>query len=115
MSETLIDLQSFSSRYKVSAKDGHVIWSLGVTTSSFQLQDFNFSRPHDARFLQSGGDFETITLLDNGGCEESKSSDVSSALIIDLDMSAVPWTAKVQKRWTRYGIPLSFFSISPPM
>ncbi|EME38173.1 hypothetical protein DOTSEDRAFT_57685 [Dothistroma septosporum NZE10] len=87
--------------YKVSGKDGHIMWSLGGTTSSFQLQDFNFSRPHDARFVSTGETTQTITLLDNGGCEESKTSDVSSALIIDLDMSSEPWTAKVQKRWTR--------------
>lgn len=89
--------------YKVSGQDGHIIWSLGGTTSSFRLDGFNFSRPHDARFLsRNNATSETITLLDNGGCEESKTSDVSSALIIHLDTSSDDeWVATVEKRWTR--------------
>lgn len=88
--------------YKVSGQDGHIIWSLGGTTSSFRLDGFNFSRPHDARFVSRNATSETITLLDNGGCEESQTSDVSSALIIHLDTSSEDWVATVEKRWTRY-------------
>lgn len=88
--------------YKVSGQDGHIIWSLGGTTSSFRLDGFNFSRPHDARFLSRSATSETTTLLGNGGCEESKTSDVSSALIIHLDTSSEDWVATVEKRWTRY-------------
>lgn len=90
--------------YKISGRDGHIMWSLGGTTSSFKLESFNFSRPHDARFVSSDATSETITLLDNGGCEESKTSDVSSALVIRLDKSS--WVATVQKRWTRYDFKL---------
>ncbi|KAI5356761.1 putative arylsulfotransferase [Septoria linicola] len=104
--------------YKVSKKDGHVIWTLGGPSTSFQLQastnhqetagqcqmttwGFDFTRPHDARFVSSDDTSETITLLDNGGCEESKSSDTSSALILHLDKSSSPWIATVKRRWLR--------------
>ncbi|KAK4505517.1 hypothetical protein PRZ48_003480 [Zasmidium cellare] len=79
--------------YKISGKDGHIMWSLGGATSSFVMDAFNFTRPHDGRFLSSDATSETITLLDNGGCEESISAETSSALIIHLDKSSEPWTA----------------------
>lgn len=87
--------------YKVSGKDGRILWTLGGVSSTFKLEGFNFSRPHDARFLSSDATSETITMLDNAGDEQSQIADFSSALIVDLDKSTTPWTARVRTRWIR--------------
>jgi hypothetical protein len=50
--------------YKVSGKDGHVIWRLGGRDSTFKLApDARFAFQHDVR-VQSPGD-EIVTLFDN--------------------------------------------------
>ena len=79
------------------------MWTLNGIASSFKLEGFNFSRPHDARFVSSDETTETITLLDNAGDEQTQIADFSSALIIDLDKST--WTARVRTRWVRYVSP----------
>lgn len=41
--------------YKVSRRTGAILWQLGGVGSSFELQGFNFSRQHDARFVDANG------------------------------------------------------------
>lgn len=38
--------------YKISSRDGKVLWSLGGPESSFKLDGFTFARQHDARFIE---------------------------------------------------------------
>lgn len=90
--------------YKISGKDGSIIWTLGGKNSSFVLADgFNFSKQHDARFLEETGTTETITFFDNGGDEHSQTCPFSSALLVTLDLGAVPMFASVRQRWIRPG------------
>lgn len=88
--------------YKVSGKDGSILWRLGGANSSFVMDGgLNFSRQHDARFIEQTATTETITLLDNGSDNINVTADSSSALLILLDKSVTPMVAKVIRRWIR--------------
>lgn len=87
--------------YKISGKDGSILWRLGGTNSSFSLTGFNFSRQHDARWLSHDENKEVISFLDNASDYTSNTSTISSALIVELDKTTQPMTATVLKRWNR--------------
>lgn len=92
--------------YKVSGKDGSILWTLSgrpnSTFSTFTLEDgFNFSRQHDARFLSEDNTTEVITFLDNAGDEIIQTSNYSSSLVVTLDKVAM--SANVTRRWVRPG------------
>ncbi|KAK4626733.1 hypothetical protein CLAFUW4_04079 [Fulvia fulva] len=70
--------------YKISGKDGSIIWRLGGSKSSFQ-QDFNFSRQHDARWRHHDDGTETISFLDNAADDTVSNANHSSAMIVKLD------------------------------
>jgi hypothetical protein len=88
--------------YKISS-DGHVIWKLGGKDSSFVLDGFNFSKQHDARFIEkTGPNKEVISFFDNASDGESNdTSTYSSALLVELDTGASPPITKVIRRWIR--------------
>lgn len=87
--------------YKISGSEGKIVWRLGGRKSDFELKDFNFSRQHDAQWVSAECDdtTETITLLDNGSDGITSTSNVSSAIKIRMDKTAM--TAEVLQRWTR--------------
>lgn len=94
--------------YKISGKDGSVIWLLGNgDESSFVLDGFNFSKQHDARFIEQNTTTTIISFLDNAADDFSTEDDVSttstysSALLIALETSVTPMVARVIRRWIR--------------
>lgn len=89
--------------YKISGQTGAILWTLGGNNSSFVLESgFNFSRQHDARFLESNFTTDVISFLDNGGDADGwQTSSRSSALVVALDKTAEPQTARVLRRWNR--------------
>ncbi|KAF2481514.1 ASST-domain-containing protein [Neohortaea acidophila] len=87
--------------YKVSGRDGSVLWRLGGKRSDFALQGFNFSRQHDAQWIDFNDDYETISFLDNGGDEVVRTSNYTSALFVRLDKKNM--SAHVTKRIVRPG------------
>jgi hypothetical protein len=95
-----------SSRYtdtifKLSGGDGKILWRLGGRYSDFELVDFNFSRQHDAQWIEGecDGDTETITFLDNGSDGITSTANISHGLKVRLEKG--PMTAKVLQRWPR--------------
>jgi hypothetical protein len=75
---------------------------LGGTDSSFILDGFNFSKQHDAQFIQENSTTTVISFLDNASAINSEiTNPYSSALIVALDMSATPMVARVIQRWVR--------------
>ncbi|EAW06851.1 uncharacterized protein ACLA_085460 [Aspergillus clavatus NRRL 1] len=86
--------------YMISGKDGVIMWRLGGSRSDF-VQDFTFSKQHDAKFVKSNGTHHTISFLNNASDELTNDEAVSSALIVELDTAAVPKTAKVLRRYNR--------------
>ncbi|KAE8320792.1 ASST-domain-containing protein [Aspergillus sergii] len=62
----LVSARHTSCIYKISGADGSIQWRLGGTNSSIEMQDYNFSSQHDARFLQENDTVTVISLFDNG-------------------------------------------------
>lgn len=88
--------------YKISGKDGSILWRLGGKNSSFVLENFNFSRQHDAQWLAYDDDVEVVSFLDNAADTEGyNTSSISSALIVRLDKRAIPPSAIVEQRILR--------------
>ena len=107
--EYLVSSRFSNTIYKIS-KNGSILWRLGGdapnsrlrgSKSDFELQGFNFSRQHDARWIESKcyDDIETISLLDNGADTYAQTSNISSRLEIQLNKTAK--VATVLHRWTR--------------
>lgn len=95
--EYIISMRFTNTIYGVGG-DGHILWRLGGTESSFN-QDFTFSKQHDVKFVSSNGTNHVISLLNNASDEASNDEDVSSVLYIKLDTIAM--TAQVIKRVNR--------------
>ncbi|GIZ47263.1 hypothetical protein CKM354_001036000 [Cercospora kikuchii] len=86
--------------YKISGKDGRILWTLGGRSSSFKIPpDLDFSRQHDARFISSSGTEEVISFLDNGGDDHGSTSSASSGLLVSLNTASM--TANIINRWPR--------------
>lgn len=87
--------------YKISGKTRKIIWRLGGRKSDFKMDGFNFSRQHDARWIEDECDEKTemITLLDNASDSITSTSNTSSAIQIRLDKDSM--TATLVKRWNR--------------
>lgn len=88
--------------FKISGRDGSILWRLGGFKSSFELDGFNFSRQHDAQWISHNDDIEIITFLDNAACNSEQpyeTGEVSSGLLVELDKRTMK--AKVLKRWVR--------------
>lgn len=100
----LISARDAAALYKISGKTGEILWKLGglpgLTTSNFELQGFNFSFQHHARFLESKEPhIELISFYDNSahGTENKNGKTVSynshsSGKIIEVD--TLHWTAR---------------------
>lgn len=84
--------------YKISGKDGSILWRLGGSLSSF-TQDFQFSRQHDARWLSIDGHKERISFLDNSADDRVQTANHSSARVVELDTKAM--SVKAVKTITR--------------
>jgi hypothetical protein len=99
----IISMRFTNSVYMISGQDGHIMWRLGGTGSratDFE-QDFTFSKQHDVKFVESNGTHHVISFLNNASDEQENEEDLSSALFIELDVSAEPKTARVIKRLER--------------
>jgi len=102
----LLSARDAASVYKISGETGEVIWKLGglpgITTSDFELQGFNFSFQHHARYLYTSPDkkIQVFSLYDNSahGTENKDGKEVhynshSSGKIIEVNTET--WKAKL--------------------
>ncbi|KAJ5108420.1 ASST-domain-containing protein [Penicillium angulare] len=96
----LLSMRFTDTIYLVSGVDGTIIWRLGGKQSNFD-QDFTFSRQHDAKFLESNGTHHVISFLNNASDDQEHTERVSSALIVALDTTTSPKTARVIRRYNR--------------
>ena len=90
--------------FKISGKTGQLEWRFegsGKMSSFIHEQDFNFSRQHDAQWLEHSKEKEIISFFDNASDGINKTSPYSSVLIVELDKTSTPWVARVLKRWVR--------------
>ena len=81
------------------------MWRLGGKNSSFELEGFNFSKQHDARFMDRirlNKTTEIISFFDNGAADNyTPTRNTSSALLVSLDTSTTPMVARLLRRWER--------------
>ncbi|KAJ5280503.1 ASST-domain-containing protein [Penicillium angulare] len=96
----LISMRYTDTIYLISGIDGAIIWRLGGKESDFD-QDFTFSRQHDAKFLESNGTHHVISFLNNASDDQEHMERVSSALIVALDTTTSPKTARITRRYGR--------------
>lgn len=85
----LISARHTSCIYKISGKDGHVIWRLNGAKSDFRLKGFEteygFSFQHDARFISENATTTTISLFDNGSNGFNFTQTWSSGMVVVLN------------------------------
>lgn len=73
--------------YKISHKDGSIVWRLGGKQPSFDMGDVLFSRQHDIRCTGQNGTHTQVTMLDNakGQDKQEPTWDWSRGLQINVD------------------------------
>lgn len=96
----LISCRFTNTIYLISCMDGNIMWRLGGIYSDF-VQDFTFSKQHDAKFVESNGTHHIISFLNNASDEEFNEENMSSSLFVELDTSVKPMTAKAIRRYNR--------------
>ncbi|KAK4941551.1 hypothetical protein LTR10_018570 [Elasticomyces elasticus] len=82
----LVSMRYTSTIYKLSGKDGSVIWRLGGRHSDF-TQDFSFSSQHFARFHSQSGNETIISFLDNASDDANRqpqTANTSSIKVVSL-------------------------------
>ncbi|KAJ5388295.1 hypothetical protein N7509_010836 [Penicillium cosmopolitanum] len=97
----LLSMRFTNTLYMVSGADGHIMWRLNGRRNGEFDQDFIFSKQHDAKFLHSEGTHHIISLLNNASDEEFNDESVSSALVIEIETSTTPMTARAIRRYKR--------------
>lgn len=100
LGDYLLSARFTNTIYLISGQDGHIIWRLGGKYSDF-VQDFTFSKQHHAQFVASNETHITISFLNNASDEAEQEEDISSALYVQMDMTASPMTATVVNRYNR--------------
>ena len=93
----LISARHVSAVYKISGQDGHIMWRLHGAKSDYDLEDFDFSSQHDARFISEDANRTVISLFDNASNGYNQTGDFSSSLKIELDHRTK--TARVLQRY----------------
>jgi hypothetical protein len=94
----LISMRYTSTIYKISGKDGSIIWRLGGKLSDFKT-DFNFSSQHDAKFYSQNSSMTVISFLDNASDEWEKqptTARTSAVKLVALYAHTKPKQAKVR-------------------
>jgi len=85
----LISARHTSAIYKISGKDGHVIWRLNGERSDFKMvgfpDDVAFSFQHDARWLWENETASAISLFDNGSNGFNLTQQFSQGMVVVLD------------------------------
>ncbi|EPS25943.1 hypothetical protein PDE_00879 [Penicillium oxalicum 114-2] len=94
----IISMRFTDTIYGISGEDGHIMWRLGGRESDFKM-DFTFSKQHDVKFVSSNGTHHVISFLNNASFEGSNEENLSSALFVELDTTAM--TARVIRRINR--------------
>ncbi|KAK0257262.1 hypothetical protein LTS09_007737 [Friedmanniomyces endolithicus] len=97
----LISARNANTVYKISGSTKEVLWRLGGRTSTFQLEGFNFSKQHDARFRPSGNTSGTSISLLNNAAHDDELESTSAVLLFSLDESTMPFTARLEQKWSR--------------
>ncbi|KAK5165063.1 uncharacterized protein LTR77_009160 [Saxophila tyrrhenica] len=95
----LLSCRHTNALYKISRKDGRIVWRLGGTKSDFvHIDDFVFSRQHMVRYRGGNETHTMVSILDNAWSNDGNMPSTyenSRGLMIALDESSTPMTAQV--------------------
>ncbi|KAJ5435484.1 hypothetical protein N7445_006369, partial [Penicillium cf. griseofulvum] len=81
----LISSRHTSAIYKISGKDGLVMWQLHGAQPSFRNINFSFSQQHDARWLHENNTHTVLSLYNNGYNGFNKTHTYSAGMIIMIN------------------------------
>lgn len=81
----LISARHVSAVYKISGKDGHIMWRLNGAKSDFTLDDFHFSSQHDARWISENSTHTVLSLYDNASNGFNDTWFVSRGMVVEID------------------------------
>ncbi|OQE25560.1 hypothetical protein PENSTE_c006G01564 [Penicillium steckii] len=81
----LISSRHTSAIYKISGKDGSVIWRLHGSQPTFRNINFSFSQQHDARWLFENATHSMVSLYNNGYNGFNRTHSYSGGMIILID------------------------------
>lgn len=93
----LISARHVSAIYKVSGKDGSIIWQLGGNKPSFEQVNFQFSYQHHARWISENTTHTLFSFYDNAGNSYNATGQFSHGWIISIDH--IDGTATMIKQW----------------
>jgi len=95
----IISSRYCSTIYKISGKDGSIIWRLGGKASDFTFVNFPnlFAFQHDPRILSHDGTVTVLSLFDNGSDGYNTTTASSSGMIISIDTST--WTVTLLNQY----------------
>lgn len=93
----LISARHTSAIYKLSGKDGSIMWQLGGNSPSFEQVNFQFSYQHHARWILENDTHTQFSFYDNGGNGYNRTGNFSHGWIIEIDHEAK--TATKIKEW----------------
>lgn len=71
--------------YKISGKNGTVLWRLNGANPSFRNINFSFSQQHDARWLSENSTHTVLSLYNNGYNGFNRTHEYSSGMVIVID------------------------------
>ncbi len=102
----LISARHTSTIYKISGKDGSIIWRLGGYYSDFEMEEnLPFHWQHHAMLLSENSTHAIVSVFDNAGDDFGRNPDipneVSVGKIMILDTASTPMTAKMLRRFDR--------------
>lgn len=98
----LVSARHTDTIYKISGTNGEIIWRFGGKTTDFVHDGgLNFSKQHDARFLESNRTHCIISFVNNAASKFAQSASHSSALVISLHTAGKPMTATILSQYDR--------------
>ncbi|CAK4033332.1 hypothetical protein AC578_9619 [Lecanosticta acicola] len=93
----LISARHVSAIYKVSGKDGHIMWELGGNKPTFKQTNFAFSYQHHARWISENQTHTVLSFFDNASSSFNATGRFSHGWIVAIDH--VVKEATVIKEW----------------
>lgn len=89
----LISARHMAGIYKLSGKDGHVMWELGGANPTFHQTNFRFSSQHHARWISENGTHTVLTFYDNASNGVNHTDVFSRGYFVSIDHIANTATA----------------------
>ena len=84
----LISARHVSALYRLSGKDGSIMWQMGGANPSFEQTNFVFSYQHHVRWVSENSTHEVISFYDNGSNTFNSTAQFSHGWIIVIDKQA---------------------------